>query len=139
MDSPDPNGAVSRVVSILRKVTRIVQLLPFAYLLLLSAYLLTECFLPDWALGIADNVLNAPVVAIIGLIGTGKLLKLCKWFKTACLLPIATKVESWVDSFIITFTQNEVIIINTTIGIIFLLFIYLAYRHFFHVRKANIN
>lgn len=136
MENPDPSGAVSRIVAILRKVTRIVQLLPFAYLLLLAVYLLTECVLPDWALDIADNVLNAPVVAIIGMLGAGKMLKLCNWFKTACLLPVTTKIESWVDSFIITFTQGEVITINTIIGLIFLTYIYLAYRHFFHGTRA---
>lgn len=113
-----------------------VQLLPFAYLLLLAVYLLAECVLPDWALDIADNVLNAPVVAIIGMLGAGKLLRLCNWFRTACLLPVTTKVESWVDSFIITFTQSEVITINTIIGLIFLTYIYLAYRHFFHGTRA---
>lgn len=136
MDSPDPKGAVSRLVAVLRKVTRIVQLLPFAYLLLLAVYLLTECVLPGWALDIADNVLNAPVVAIIGMLGAGKLLKLCNWFRTACLLPVTTKIESWVDSFIITFTQGEVITINTIIGLIFLTYIYLAYRHFFHGKQT---
>ena len=132
MDSPDQRGAVSRLVAILRKVTRIVQLLPFAYLLLLSAYLLLSPVLPEWLLLIADNALNLPVSAIIGLLGMGKLLKLCAWFRTACLMPMLTKAESWIDSFIITFTQGEIILINTALGILFLFYIYLSYRHFFH-------
>jgi hypothetical protein len=134
MDSPDPKGAVSRLVAVLRKVTRIVQLLPFVYLLLLSVYLLTEYILPDWVLGIADNVLNAPVVAIIGLLGVGKLLKLCAWFRTACLMPILPKIESWVDSFIVTFTQEEILCINISIGIIALVFLVAAIRHFAYAR-----
>lgn len=134
MDSPDPKGAVSRLVAVLRRVTRIVQLLPFVYLLLLSAYLLTEYFLPDWALGIADNVLNAPIVAIIGLLGVGELLKLCAWFRTACLMPILPKIESWVDSFVITFTQEEILCINISIGIIALVFLVAAIRHFAYGR-----
>lgn len=134
MDSPDPKGAVSRLVAVLRKVTRIVQLLPFVYLLLLSVYLLTEYILPDWALGIADNVLNAPLVAIIGLLGVGKLLKLCAWFRTACLMPILSKIESWVDSFVITFTQEEILCINISIGIIALVFLVAAIRHFAYAR-----
>jgi len=137
MDSPDPRSGISYLIGVLRKVTRIVQLLPFAYLLLLAIYLLLEFCLPDWLLRVADNVLNAPVVAIAGMIGTGKLLKLCRWFKTACLLPFATKIESWVDSFVITFTQNEIILINTLLGILFLIYIYAANRHFFHGRKEN--
>lgn len=138
MESQDREGAVSHLVKILRKVTRIVQLVPFAYLLLLSVYLLLEFALPDWALRLADNLLNAPVYSIVAMLGAGRLLKLCQWFKTACLLPLATKVESWIDSFVITFTQEEVIIINTILGILFLIYIYLAKRHFFHGKAHSI-
>jgi len=137
METQDPSGAVSRIVSILRKITRMVQLLPFVYLLLLAVYLLTESILPEWALRIADNMLNAPLYAIAGMLGTGRLLKLCKWFKTACLLPVTTKIESYIDSFIITFTQNEVILINAALGIIMLAFVIIAYRHFFHARRTK--
>lgn len=131
MDSQDQNGVVSRLVVVLRKITRIVQVLPFAYLLVLAIYLLTECVLPDWMLRIADNILNIPCIAIVGMIGVGRILKLCVWHRAACLLPISTKVESYVDSFVITFTQNEVILFNTCLGILFLGFIAFAYRHFF--------
>ena len=137
MDRQDPKGAVSRLVAVLRKITRIVQIIPFAYLLLLAVYLLTESLLPDWALGLADNMLYVHGGVIAGMLGAGRILKLCGWFRAACLMPIATKVESYVDSFVITFTQNEVIIINASLGMLFLLFTYLAYRHFFHGRKGD--
>ena len=99
--------------------------------------MVTECLLPDWMLSIADNVLNAPVAAIVGLLYAGKILKLCGWFRGACIMPITTKVSSYVDSFIVTFTQGEAIIINSLIGLSFLIYIYLSYRHFFHGRKGN--
>lgn len=137
MESPDPNGAVSRIVGILRKVTRIVQLLPFAYLLLFALVLFLELVLPEWALILTDNMAVSLFPSTIVLLFLGRLLKLCAWFRAACVLPIVTRVESWVDSFIITFTQVEVVTINTIIGITFLIYIYLAYRHFFHARKTN--
>lgn len=40
MENPDPRGAVSSVIRILRKATRIVQLAPFAYLAFYAAYML---------------------------------------------------------------------------------------------------
>ena len=131
MDNQDQKGVVSHLVAVLRKMTRIMQVLPFAYLLILAVYLLTESVLPDWTLRVADNVLNVPCMAILGMIGIGRILKLCVWHRAACLLPISTKVESYVDSFVITFTQNEVILFNTCLGILFLGFIAFAYRHFF--------
>ena len=135
MESQDPRaGAVSNLVKILRKITRIVQIAPFAYLLLLGICLLFESLLPDWMWRLSTNLLNTPVYTIIGLLCVGRWLKLCSWFRTACLLPFTTKVEGYVDSFVYTFTQNEVVIINTVIGVAFLVFIYLSFRHFFHGR-----
>lgn len=138
MENRDPRaGAVSSLVKILRKITRIVQLAPFAYLLLLGVCLLCESILPDWAWGLSTNLLNAPVYTIVGMLCVGRWLKLCSWFRTACLLPFTTKVEGYVDSFVYTFTQNEVVIVNTILGITFLVFIYVSFRHFFHGRAEK--
>ena len=129
METPDPRGAVSRIVAVLRKVTRIVQLAPFALLFLLTGYLLSERFLPTWALDVIDNFPIVPLTILLLLLG--RILKLCVWFKTACLLPFAARIESWVDSFIITLTQNEVVIINSMLALIFITFLLLANKHFF--------
>ena len=137
MDSPDLRSGVSYLVSVLRRITRIVQLIPFAYLLALALYLITESFLPEWIHRTVDATLNAPLYVIAGMLGTGRLLKLCRWFKAACLMPVATKVESFVDSFLFTFTQGEIIAINVSLGILFLIYIYAANKHFFHGRKEN--
>lgn len=130
MDSQDPRGAVKRLVAVLRKVTRIVQLAPFAVLLLIAICLLLEPFLPAWALRIVDNGSALPITVLM--LSVGSLLKLCVWFRTACILPFLARIESWIDSYVVTFTQEEVIIINTALGILFLTYIYLANRHFFH-------
>ena len=130
-------GAVSSLVRILRKITRIVQLAPFAYLFLLGIVLLLESTLPDWALRLMANLLDAPVYTTIGMLLFERILKLCVWFRTACLLPFTTKVGGYVDSFVYTFTQNEVVLVNTLLGITFLLYIYLSFRHFFHGRAEK--
>ena len=138
MESPDQRaGAVSNLVAILRRVTRIVQIAPFAYLLLLGVCLLCEGVLPDWMFGLATNLLNAPVYMTAGLLFVGRWLKLCSWFRTACLLPFTAKVEGYVDSFVYTFTQNEVVVINTVTGILFLAFVFVTIRHFFHGHAAE--
>lgn len=105
--------------------------MPFAYLLFLAIYLLAEAIMPTWVGDISDRLLELPIYGIIGLLVLGHLLKLCAWFRAACLLPLATKVESYVDSFVVTFTQGEVILINTLLGITFIVFLAMAYRHFF--------
>lgn len=135
MDSPDQRaGAVNNLVRILRKITRIVQIAPFAYLLLLGVCLLFESVLPDWLFRLSVNLLNAPVYMTVGMLFIGRWLKLCAWFRTACLLPFTTKMESYIDSFVFSFTQNEVVFINTAIGVIFIVFVLVTFRHFFHGR-----
>ena len=130
-------GAVSNLVRLLRKITRVVQIAPFAYLLLSAICLLCECFMPDWMLRIAENLLSTPVYAMLGMLLVGKWLKLCSWFRTACLLPFTARVEGYVDAFVYTFTQNEVAIINFALASVFIFFIYFSFRHFFYGRKAN--
>ena len=131
MEAPDPRGAVSSVIRILRKATRIVQLAPFVYLVFYSAYMLLGNFASEEALCVADSLLTiSPAMTGFMLIGS-RLFKLCRWHKAACLLPMASQVEGYVDSFIITFTQEEIILFNTAIGLAALTFLILAYRHFF--------
>jgi len=134
MENRDPR--IERLVSVLRLNTRIVQVLPFAYLLLLAIYLLVERSLPVWALRLADNLLNVPVIAVFIFLVLGKLLKLCAWFRTACLLPLSVKAECWIDSFVFTFTQREVVILNTLFGVLFLSFVVVSFYHFFHEKNT---
>lgn len=133
MDSPDQRqGAVSNLVKTLRKITRIVQIAPFAYLLFLAIYLIGESIMPDWALRVSDNLLDAPLYTTAFLLGFGRLLKLCSWFRASCLLPFTTRLENYIDSFVYQFTQSEISAVNIVLGAVFLLFIYLSFRHFFH-------
>lgn len=131
MDRQEQGGVVERLVVILRKVTRVTQMAPFVFLLFFAVYLLTEPLLPDWALRIADNIFNLPVYLIACLLGLGRLLKLCKWYITACLLPLLPKFISYIDSFVVTLWYEEVIIVNTFIGLGYIVFLIFAYRHFF--------
>lgn len=137
MDSPDLNGAVSSVIRILRKATRIVQLAPFAYLVFYVAYMLLGVFVSEEALCWADSIMTVTPVTTGGMLVGSKLFKLCRWHKAACLIPCTSQIEGYIDSFVITFTQEETLFINSAIGILSLVFLILAIKHVTHVRKAN--
>ena len=132
MDSRDRSrDAASRVIEILRRVTRLVQLAPFAYLALYSFYLIAGVFASEEAVCLADGAMfGSPIVTILFLT-LSRLLRLCKWHKVACLIPSASQMEGVVDCYFFTFTQNEIIIINLTLGILSFLFILLANKRFF--------
>ena len=137
MDNPDPHAAVSNVIKILRKATRLVQLAPFAYLCVYAAYMLFGGFASEEALCVVDPLLTISPMATGGMLAASHLFKLCRWHRIACLLPATSQVEGYIDSFVITFTQEEVLLINTAIGLVSLVFLVLAIRHFSRGRKVT--
>lgn len=135
MEAPDQRSAVNAVVRILRKATRILQLAPFAYLVFFALYMLCCSFVSEEAVGLADSLLSVSPATTAGLLVGSRLFKLCRWHKIACLFPVTGQVETYIDSYIITFTQNEIILINVAIGILALAFFIMAVRHFWYGSK----
>lgn len=130
MDSRDRRSAVEAVIGVLRRLTRIVQVAPFVYLAIYAPYLLFSWLLPDSVLGFLDSIIFVSPVASGGMLVLSRILKLCKWHKAAVLIPLSSQTESFVDGFVFTFTENEIIFLNTAIGITAVLFLYLAHNHF---------
>lgn len=130
MESQDQRNAVSRLVAILKHVTRIVQLVPFVYLCFYALYLLLSCFAGEGLLTFLDNILTVQPLTILSFLIASKIFNLCIWHKIACLLPSSTQIESYIDNFIITFTQEEVLIINMSIFSIIVIFLILSFRRF---------
>ena len=131
MDNPDQRAAVKTLVEILRKITRVAKIMPFVYLGILALCMAADCILPEWACRVADSALNLPIYGIVGMCGIGRLLKLCAWHRTACLLPSATKIASYIDSYVITFTQGEMLALHIIFALSYITFLALSYRHFF--------
>ena len=67
-----------------------------------------------------------------GLLLLSGALGMCAWHKTACVLPYSSRLVSFVDTNLFTFTQTELVVINLAIGVAIMAFITLAFRHFFH-------
>lgn len=133
MDSRDQSqGAVRKVLDVLRKVTRMVQLVPFVYLAFYAIYMIASAFSPEGIIFISDGFLTTSPFVTTCMLFLSRLLKLCRWHKTACLIPSFSQIENVVDSYVFTFTQNEIIILNISIGVASALFLYLANKHFFH-------
>ena len=133
MDNRDrQRDAVSRVIGIMRRVTRLVQLAPFVYLAFYSVYLILGCFVPDDIVCLADGVMFSSPLATTAMLVLSRVLKLCRWHKAACIIPSASQIEGVVDSYLFTFTQREVVFINILIGIASLAFLIFANKHFFH-------
>lgn len=132
MDNPDQqHAAARRLIDTLRKVTAIIRVLPFLYLIALSVCMILDSLFPEWACRVIDAVLSCPTLAPVGMIGMGRILKLCVWHRTACLLPACTKILGYVDSYIFPFTQSEIITIDIIFAAAFISFVALAYLHIY--------
>ena len=136
MESPDPRSAVSSIIRILRKATRIVQLAPFVYLCVYAVYMLFGWAVSEETLCVADSLLTISPNTTGGMLVASHLFKLCRWHRIACLLPASSQVEGYIDSSVITFTQQEIMLINLALGILSLAFLLLAIRHFSYGRKV---
>ena len=138
MESQDQRAAVRKLTGILRKITRVIQWIPFVYLAVYSLTLLCEHFIPETLLCIQDSVLVTTPTTTVGFLFMSRLLELCRWHKIACLLPMSSQVTNYIDSFMFQFTSVEIVILNLVIGLISLTFLIQAYHHFFgHGRKRN--
>ena len=135
MDSQDPRGAVSNLVRVLRKATRAAQFVSFIYLGVFSLCMTFCAFIPDGILSLLDVLMAATPAVAVSMLAVSRLFKLCIWHKVACTIPLLSNIEGYIDSFIITFTQQEVIVINAILGITSLVFIILAVRRFSNGRK----
>lgn len=134
MDRQDQDGAVSSLVRFLRRITRIVQLAPFAYLFFYAAYMLLGSFLSEETLCFADSILFVSPATTGGMLVASRIFKLCRWHRAACLLPMSSQVEGYIDSFVFTFSQEEIILINLLIGLSAVIYLFVAIRHFVHGR-----
>ena len=97
--------------------------------------MVASVFASDEILGLADGILFASPVTTFGMLAASRLLKLCRWHKAACLIPSSSQVEGYIDSYVMTFTHEEVILINIVIGTVAIVFLFLAIRHFVNAAR----
>ena len=131
MESQDQRAAVvSKVLGKYRKVVRIMRFVPFLYLFIFAVVSLTSNILPERLSCVIDCSLFVSPVVSAGTILLSGVLGMCRWHKVACLLPYSSRIVTFIDTNFFTFTQNEITMINFTIGIVLMAFIVLAFNHF---------
>lgn len=99
MEEKDVNQ-IRYIIGKLRVITRAVQVAPFVYagiyILCMFAYL----FVSEEVCSILDTLFyTSPLMLVIFLIQS-KILKLCRWHRTACILPIIPQISVLIDSYI---------------------------------------
>lgn len=115
------------MVSILRKTTRIVKVAPFA---LVATYMFTMIgyvvFSDNVAVTLDILFYVSPLVTVL-LWLLSKSLKMCKWHRFECILPLIPQIPIFFDDYIYQFDYARAFINVAVIGLLFLLSLVNAY------------
>jgi len=131
MDNRGQNIDLKRLVNTLRRVTTAVQILPFIYSSLYIAVLLLYNHASDNTLLVLDSLFYVSPVVIISFLLLSRVLRLCCWHKTACVVPAIPQAVNMIDYFVISFEDVYASAFNYMILAMVLLLLVAAYKVFF--------
>lgn len=126
----DNRDAIKYVVSKLRAITLAVQIIPFAYTSIYIITLILYLFASEEVLTILDTFLYVSPIIIICMIVESKVLKLCRWHKTACTLPAIPQINIIIDRYIYEFSIRAEIIHLSIILLMSILLLIASYNVF---------
>lgn len=122
--------SIKYLVSKLRYITLAVQIMPFVYSFIYILCLVAYLFCSEPILVLLNTLSYVSPVVIGGFLIESKILKLCKWHKTACILPILPQILVFVDYYIIELTEIEAYIAIATPIALSILLLIAAYNVF---------
>jgi hypothetical protein len=97
------NKEIIAIVKILRKVTVLVKLYPFLYSVLYIVCMLVYMFGTDSMATTCDQLFYVSPFSIVCAVLLSYSLKLCKWHRLECVLPLLPTVVVFIDEFVCTF------------------------------------
>lgn len=122
-------GRILSLIDTLRTITFTVQIIPFIYTVL---YMISICVALSGgvtAQRIADVIFYVSPVFVVAHLIYSRILHLCVWHRTACLLPLIPTAMSVIDYFF-PITTTGAILVNASFIIMFGLLLVSAYKVF---------
>lgn len=130
MGNQEGRDKILFVIEKLRSITLAVQIIPFVYTGLYIFVLCTYLFASEAVLNVLDTLFYVSPVVVIAFLVESRILKLCRWHKTACVLPVLPQVEVLADSCIYEFAQWEAQALIILIIVMSVLLLVAAYKVF---------
>lgn len=118
------------LVKTLRYVTAAVQILPFVYTVLYLVALGIALFASEDVVRISDSLFYVSPVTILAFLILSRLLRLCVWHKTACILPLLPQVVSFIDYNIVELSLRAATLNIIIFGLIGVALLFAAYKTF---------
>ena len=123
------------IVRILRKVTKIVKIYPFVYAVLYALCMIGYLVCNDIVSVMLDQLFYTSPIVVSCNILLSYSLKLCKWHRLQCLLPIFPLIPLFVDYLIFPVSKLAFTINALTIILLFTLSLINAY--FVFIKPKN--
>ena len=130
--SPD---RIVRLIRKLRTITLAVQIAPFAFSLFYIFDFAAYSFLSESAQTLCDTMFYISPLVVANSLIQSRVLHLCKWHKTACLIPMLPQIVSFVDYYIIELTELEALITNLLTTTMVILLLVAAYNVFLKPKR----
>lgn len=125
-----PHLDLEGLVKTLRYVTAAVQILPFVYTVLYLVALGIALFASEDVVRISDSLFYVSPVTILAFLILSRLLHLCVWHKTACILPLLPQVVSFIDYNIVELSIRAATLNIIVFGLIGVALLFAAYKTF---------
>lgn len=119
------------LIKTLRYVTTAVQILPFIYTVPYMVTLAVAFFAPESVVWILDALFYASPVTVASFLVLSRILRLCKWHRRACVLPLIPQFVSLVDYYIIELSEIVAQVNIAVFGSMTILLLVSAYNIFF--------
>lgn len=130
MGDQDRRADIKRLIDTLRRVTTAVQIMPFIYSGLYIITLVFYNFASQNVQSILDTLFYVSPICIIAFLLLSRLLHLCIWHKTACIIPFVPQVVSAIDCYFFIFPVKAIYIFNGTLILMSSLLLVSAYNVF---------
>lgn len=135
MDNREERNKILSLLERMRSITLAVQVIPFVYTFLYIIVLILYLFASESVLQVLDSLLYVSPIVVIAFLVESRILKLCKWHKTACLLPLFPQISLCVDRFIYEFSSQQVVAHLLMLSAMAILLLVAAYKVFLSPRK----
>ena len=129
--SKSPQDAKSRLIAVLRNITMAVQVFPFIYTALFVFLFDAYSFSSGVVLDIIDYAAFVSPIVIVAHLVYSRMLKLCKWHRIACALPLIPQAVDQFDVYVYHFDHYEWIVVSATILLTLILFLIAIYKVFY--------
>jgi hypothetical protein len=132
----DKNDVIA-IVRILRRVTAIVKVYPFLYSMLYVSCMFVYMFCSDEISILCDQLFYTSPFMIVCAIGLSYSLKLCKWHRLECALPMFPLIPLVIDYYIYPISRFGAIVNGISILTLIILSLVNAYFVFRRPRTTN--